>query len=499
MKSSRVVTLLLLPIFIVMLPSCTKHAPDKNFVTYVQADPGKLDPFYSTDVVSGKILSKLFNGLFTIDTNGKLVTDLAKEYAFNGTKLNIKLYNNIKLHNGDILTSSDVKYSIERIAFSSNPTSPRNWVFSNIKTIDMVSPSELNIELNKSEATFLYKLTMPCGYIISEKAFSMDKSLVGSGPFKIKEWLTDDRIVLEGFEEYFGGSPKLSGMTWKIIPENMTARFEFLNGTIDYFEMPLLASVNLKDKKYQLIKVPELNVHYLAFNNQSYPFTDKNFRKALNMAVNRPELIARLFNGKLSPASGPVPPSCGGYISQIRGYDYNPEEAKRIINELGLTGKEIVLQVKADQVLSQIAQLLQFYLNQTGLKVVIKSEEWSALKASVYQGKFDMAYFNWYGDYPEPENFLYPLFFSANKGSGGNRSFYNSPEVDKLLISASQCVDQGKRFDIYHQVEKRIVDDAPWLFLWYGNMQIALSERVKGYESYPVYNGLKGDKISLSE
>jgi ABC-type oligopeptide transport system substrate-binding subunit len=141
--------------------------------------------------------------------------------------------------------------------------------------------------------------------------------------------------------------------------------------------------------------------------------------------------------------------------------------------------------------------MIQHFLNRTGLRIKIREMEWSALKAATIKGKFDMCYLTWHADYPEAENFLFPLFFSVNRGSGGNRSFYKNARVDQLLIKAQRTINTEKRFDIYHTVERLITDDAPWIFLWYGDKKIILSKRVRKFVPYQIYNGMKGNEITM--
>nr|HPJ40653.1 hypothetical protein [Spirochaetota bacterium] len=132
-------------------------------------------------------------------------------------------------------------------------------------------------------------------------------------------------------------------------------------------------------------------------------------------------------------------------------------------------------------------------------RVEIVPLEWSALKSRTFRGDFDMAYFTWIADYPEPENFFYPLFYSRNAGAGGNRSFYRSADVDRLIETARRATNRQKRFDIYRRIEGIILNEAPWIFLWYADKRIALGSRVKDYTPYPIFSGFKGNHITLRE
>ncbi len=481
----------------IILTACQKERSKGFFNTYIQSDPARLDPFYSTDVVSGRILAHLFNGLFKIDKQGKCQKDLLYDYSFDGKLLKAELRRDIFFHNGRKLTSKDVVFSFIRIMNSSNPTSPRKWVFRNIKTINTAGDYKFFIRLRKPSSTLLYLLTMPNCYIISEEAYNSKGEILGTGPFMLSEWKRDDRIVLVKNTRYFSDKPRVSGIIYKIIPEDLTARFEFLNKTIDYFELPYLANINLNKYRIMLMDAPELSVHYIALNTSRYPFNDRLFRKALNMAIDRNTIMKSLFKNRFVKAAGPVPPVIGDYRSIKDSILYNPSEAGKIIERTGNKGKELILCLKADHQVSLICQMIQHFLNKAGLNVKIREMEWSALKAAALKGEYDMAYFSWFADYPEAENFLYPLFFSGNRGAGGNRSYYANKEVDRLLIEAREIVDNGKRFAVYQQIERIILDDAPWIFLWYGDKRIALSGRVKMFVPYPIYNGMKGNEIDL--
>lgn len=482
---------------LIFISCCYKKPDEKIFYTYIQSDPGRLDPFYSTDVISGRILAKMCNGLFKIDKDRKLRSDIVKEYRFDGKTLIAKLKDDVLFSNGEPLRAHDILFSFERIRNSRNPTSPRKWIFENIKDITTKNDHTIIIELKSYSSTFLYLLTMPNCYIISKNSYQREREIIGSGPFKLTEWKRDERIYLEKNSRYFNSRAKINGIVFKIIPEDLTARFEFLNETIDYFELPYLANINLKVKGegIKLIKIPALSVHYIALNTRRYPFNNRSFRKALNMAIDRERILESLFKNRFKKATGPIPTKVGDYRATTRSIPYNPQKAREIIELLNLHNKTLILFIKSDHQVSLISQMLQYYLNEAGLSIKIREMEWSALKAATLNGNFDMAYFTWHADYPEAENFLFPLFFSKNIGAGGNRSFYTNRVVDRLLLEARRTINKHKRYNIYKKIEGIIIDDAPWIFLWYGDKRIALSNRLEQFIPYSIYNGMKGNEI----
>ncbi len=476
--------------------ACRGERPTDHFNTYIQSDPARLDPFYSTDVVSGRVMAHLFNGLFKISSNGSLERDLAATHRFDGTRLEATLHDGVRFHDGTALTAADVAYSLDRVRLSENPTSPRRWLFANIARIATPDERRIVITLREPSASFPHLLATPTAYIISAAAHRRDGSVVGTGPFALREWRQDERLVLARNERYFEGPARVSGIVYRIIPEDLTARFEFLNGTLDYFEVPYLARVR-HDAQARTIDVPEYSVHYIAINNARPPLDNPALRAALNRAVDRRRIMRALFDNRFTLAAGPVPNTLAGHRSAARPYDYDPVAARAAIASLGLSGHRITLFIKSDHQVSLIAQMVQRDLAAAGLAVSIREMEWSALKAATLNGAYDLCYFTWHADYPDAENFLYPLFYSKNIGQGGNRAFYQNVSVDRLLDEARRTMDAGKRIDIHRRAEQLIVSDAPWIFLWYGDKRVMLGRRVRSFVPYPLYNGMKGHEIEL--
>jgi peptide/nickel transport system substrate-binding protein/oligopeptide transport system substrate-binding protein len=497
MKSNPSRVAALFAVLLIFAPACRPSPRPGYFHTYMQSDPGRIDPFYSSDVISGRVLAATFAGLFTIDSQGRPAPDLVDSYRFNGVVLECALKKGVLFHSGRPLSADDVIFSFERVWKGENPTSPRKWVFEKVLRIEKTGERSLRVTLSGPQSTFLHRLTMPCAFVISREDYLNGGRVIGCGPFSVAQWRQDEQIVLERFPGYYGPRPALEGMVFKIIPEDLTARFEFMNGALDYFEIPYMSDIDFTGRASRVVTVPELGVHYVALNTQRPPFDSREFRRALNLAVDRRAVMKALFKNRFEEARGVVPSGTADYASAGRPFRFDPGEAARIVRRLGLEGARIVLLIKADSQVSLIAQMLQHYLGRAGLRVEVTPLEWSALKSRTFRGDFEMAYFTWVADYPEPENFLYPLFYSKNAGAGGNRSFYRNAAVDRMLDAARGTLERQKRFDIYRRVERIIIDDSPWIFLWYSDKRIALGRRVGEYVPCPVFSGMKGDRITL--
>lgn len=178
-------------------------------------------------------------------------------------------------------------------------------------------------------------------------------------------------------------------------------------------------------------------------------------------------------------------------------YPYNPERAKKIIEEAGFKGSKIELYVTADQEVVDIAEIIQSYLKRVGLNVMIRQLEWSAFKDAINKGEPDLFWLSWWADYPDPENFLFPLFHSSNMGPSGNRTRYYNKRVDRLIELAGQSRDNKRRWRYYEEAERIIVQDAPWVFFWHKTDYIVLQPWVKGFQAYPIYSMDKATEIKI--
>jgi peptide/nickel transport system substrate-binding protein/oligopeptide transport system substrate-binding protein len=151
--------------------------------------------------------------------------------------------------------------------------------------------------------------------------------------------------------------------------------------------------------------------------------------------------------------------------------------------------------ITADQEIIDIAEVIQFYIRDIGINVRIKQLEWSAYKEAINRGEPDMFYLGWWADYPDPENFLFPLFHSSNHGPAGNRTRYTNPVVDSLIEEGQRTSEDKKRELLYKKAEGIIVSEAPWVFLWHRTDFTIRQPWVKNHKTYPIYSMDKGTEI----
>ncbi len=162
-----------------------------------------------------------------------------------------------------------------------------------------------------------------------------------------------------------------------------------------------------------------------------------------------------------------------------------------------MSGINVNMYVTADQDVIDLAEIIQSYLSEIGINVNIKQLEWSAYKDAVNKGEPDMFWLSWWADYPDPENFLFPLFHSSNLGPAGNRTRYANKEVDTLIEKGQNSLNENDRNNFYKKAEEIIIQDMPWVSFWHRTDFLIKQPWIKGYKVYPIYTMDKGTEVAV--
>ncbi|MFC2140135.1 ABC transporter substrate-binding protein [Candidatus Auribacterota bacterium] len=501
-----------------LLVSCSSQKRDyETLFLRIKSDPSSLDPAYIVDVTSGSIAAKLYNGLVKLSPEMDIVPDIAKAYdiSADGKIYTFFLNQGVKFSHGRELVAADVKYSFERI-LSPKTASSRKWLFDMIKGADAYLKGEssevtgikvldnyaLKIHLDRPFSLFLTFLTMPNAYIVpkeevAKRGKDFSNRPCGTGPFILKEWKHDHAITLFRNDNYFSEVAKVKGIRYQVIPEDLSAVSLFQGGLLDVIGVPRSEFELFKNNPY-LIEQMELNSYYLGFNCSRPPFDKKLVRQAVNMAIDREKMIERLLEGRVVKSHGPIPPGLKGYSNTQTKYSYDVVKAKELLKEAGfLPGTKVKLYQNSDKEVLAITSVVQHYLKEVGIEVEIVQRDWSAFKEAINKGEADLFYLSWWADYPDAENFLFPLFHSKNFGSLGNRVFFKDPRVDQLLEKIHSISNEQERVDVYQQIERSVIDQAPWVFLWHRKSYLVHQPWVKNYKPYPLYTIDKGISVKI--
>jgi peptide/nickel transport system substrate-binding protein len=252
---------------------------------------------------------------------------------------------------------------------------------------------------------------------IEEHGAALDEHPVGTGPFMFEEWTRNNTITLTKNPDYWmEGKPYLDQVIYQVIPENAARLNALQTGEID-----VLDGMNATDTTVvegadglELLKRPSFNIGYMALNTEKEPFNDPLVRKAVNMAINKDEIVDAFYNGLAETATSPLPPSLWGYDESLEKYEYNVEEAKKLLKEAGFeNGFKTTLHTMSNPrpympEPMKIAEAIQSDLAKVGIEAEIVSMEWATYLEDTKSGAHEMALYGWTGVMADPDNFLYP-------------------------------------------------------------------------------------------
>ena len=478
-------------------------------------EPTTLDPHLTGDVYSALVIVEVFGGLVTLDRNLEIAPDLAKDWEISndGKTYTFHLREDAKFHDGRPVTAEDVKWSIERIA-DPKTESPLVDVFlgdivgfldkleggaTNVEGVRVIDSQTLSITIDSPKAYFLSKLTYPSAFVLDRNNIEGNPNWFdqpnGTGPFKLTEYEPGVVVRLARNDLYHLGPPKLKEV--EIILSGGSSLLMYENDEIHVSGIGLLNLEGVLDPSNPLSQEvvqapPSFDVAYMGMNTSEPPFDDPKVRQALNYAVDLESVTTTLLQGLVVPAKGILPPGFPGYNPNVRGYEYNPEKARQLLSEskYGANLDELpritlTLPGSFGAAVSPVTEvLLQMWRENLGIEIDLLQTEWAIFTRDLHQRRLQMFELAWVADYPDPENFLDVLFHSE---SSNNNSGYTNKAVDALLEEARVELDEKTRFEIYHQVEELILDDAPWIPLWHGDSgYVLVKPNVKDYFLFPL-------------
>lgn len=435
------------------------------------------------------VASAMYEGLVIYDETQKVIRPcLAKswKYSPDGKTLTINLKGNVKFQNGKPLTAKDVKASWENnfsttkdwanisLFMSINGTNARlEGKAAEITGIQAVDNNTIKIVFDEPNSAFIYMLTNPMFWVYDIEDQVEVKP--GTGPFAFKEKKDTNEIILIRNEKYHLGKPRLAAVNIKCYKDSLEAFGDYKNGKLDYLDsVPLHEIKNIKNSeqyKPYYIEKPLLEIYGFGFNVHKEPYIGNYYlRRAFNYAIDRKAIAEEVLGGAYRPLKSVLPVGIYGYNSEMRGYTYDPEKAKQLLEEaeypMGEGLKPIILTYNTDEGHKAVAEAVAKQLMELGIQVQLQPMDWDYYKKQL--GKLDVSCFRlgWYADYPDADNFLYSLYHSSRIGIT-NYSGYNNPQVDKILDAArAETKSQQERIKLLKRAEEIIVDDAPTLWLF---------------------------------
>ena len=409
-------------------------------------------------------------------------------------------------------SADDVLWSVNRVNDKKNPAysiAKNGYIYwegmempSLIKSLDKVDDYTVRFTLTRAEAPFVANLAMsPIGTIYSaEYATQLQKAgkledlntqPVGTGPFVFKSYQKDAVIRYGANTAYWGGAPKVDNLIFAITvdPNVRIQRLkagECLVGTNMKAET---ASVFDNDANVRMVRSSPLYTAYVAPNAKRKFTSDKRFREALWLALDKKTYIQSVYGGNATPAASFLPPGIWSYDKSLANR-YDVEKARQLVKASGYDGTELALFTRIGGSIDgkRAAELMQADWAKVGVKVRVQMMEWGEMLKRTGKGEHDITFLNWAGDNGDPDNFFTPNVNCASVESGGNKSQWCNKAFDALIDEARKTSDPKKRTELYVKAQKMLYDEVGLIPMVYPVYVTAVNKRVSGYVPSPFAN-----------
>lgn len=467
----------------------------------LNSKPLEFNPQLANDQDSAQVLFNIYGSLLYIGATGEISPGVAKSWYVedDGVTWVFSLRRGSKFHNGREITANDVKYSYEMM-MDPRLQSPNTWFLEHIEGaeayasgkakeitgVKVLDKHRLSIKLISPYSGFLLNLGQFSAAIIAKEDAEKGK-LTGCGPYILEE-VNDEYCVLNAFEGYYGGAPYQDKIIVNYKNDDIVQGF--VEGNYDF------ATFNNKEDLERIKKAPNANIslndvmgtYYVGFNleGNSVFAKSKEARRALNMGINKKKIISDLLGDLGEEAKGPIPPRIVDN-SYLPGFSYNPSMAKDILSKEGLYKAGPIKVVIRDETESALFYRISQYvikdLEELGIKVEVSKvhprdylRPETIAKCHIFIGR-------WIADTGDPDNYLQPLF---NYNNQTNFTRYNNPRVLELMDRAKEIINPNKKIEIYKDIQRIIVEDCPWVFIYHPKIALASKKNIVGARMSPL-------------
>lgn len=439
-----------------------------------------------------RINNQIFERLVTPgDTVGSVEPQLAESYAFNAdnTEITFKIRKDVKFHNGETLTVDDVVASFHRMATETAAGSGKDWL--DFQGVTATDDTTVVVPLKSPVSVALGYLSTDNCYILSKKTMEeygekINLNPIGTGPFKVINYMQGDRMELERFDDYWDTVPKIKYLNFRFISEASQGLIELETGGAD-----VTLDVAGKDvarvessEGIKLISGKSVCTDLISFNCTKAPFDNVLVRQAASYAIDKDAIFRGIYfnNGKI--AHSPVTSDTFAFDTDLGvspRYPYDVEKAKELMKQAGYeNGVEVELFIDDNPTRIAVAEMVQNQLAQVGIKVSIRSQDYATWFSQLYAGEENLFIKGENLAAGDPDKFLFLRGYSGYAGGGTNIMNYNNPEFDAKLIAARESSDPAEREQLWKDSQQIFMEDAPAIPFYERPQQIATAKNLEG-------------------
>ncbi len=473
----------------------TARVPKPGGTLYAAAevDPVSLDPHTNANFSSLQAYDHIYESLVAYDENMNIIPALAErwEVSQDSSVYTFYLREGVKFHDGGQLTAEDVKYSLERVLNPKTSAPWRDWL-GPVKEIKVVSKSVVQVVLEEPFPALLGGLAgnRASGIIPKESAERKNLNIeaVGTGPFRLVQYVPQDHITYERFAEYWDKPlPYFDRMIFKVLTEENARLAALQAGQIQYAVLSPQGAEQIKNNpKIRILKSPYAWVDLTYINVSRSPMDNPKVRKALRMAVDTTEMIQKAMLGYAVP-SGPIPTGYGEWALDPGTLPYlkaDIEGAKRLLAEAGFPeGRGLKVTISCSPQYPDFvanATIMKEAFAKIGVEAELEVLEWGTFVQRTRTGNYQLA--NSANTFrPDPDGYIYPYFHSKGSLNASYAGGYRNPSLEPLMERARTIADRTERVRVYHEIQKILLEELP-NYWWYVKQNIeAVSTRLEGY------------------
>ena len=461
-----------------------------------------LDPAAYSDRATETVIRNIFDGLVTRTTDNQVVPQLAKGYRWvDNQTVEFSLKENVKFHNGEDFTADDVVFSFERI-MTQDVGAPRRGFVAEVASVEKVDDYTVRFNLNSPwpvfEQMLVHNQIVPQDYVTEVGDEEFASNPVGCGPFKFVSGKLDEQIVLERFDDYYGGSNQLPPMEpapldrviFRMIPETSTRVAALLAGEVHIVQsVPSFMVAQLVGNSDVMVKTTSgTRPRFMELNVTRSPFDDVRVRQALNYAVDAETILAKVAGGYGIILPGPLSPANLYADPDLQAYGYDPDKATALLAEAGYAPDDITFVIDAYGAYVEIAEAVAGQFRALGMEVDVRTWEYNVVKPLLLNCERQAFLRDWGDSAFDPVGYIEAKWQTREEGTPagrGNFGCYSNSQVDELIQTGASQPDPAERRKVYYEMQRLIFEDAPAVFLYVPQEVEAASSRVNDWEPSP--------------
>lgn len=442
----------------------------------MQLEPPNLDPTSGAAAAIREITQiNVYEGLTRFNADGSIGPALAAKWDVTegGKVWTFTLHDGVKFHDGTTMDADDVKFTLDR-ARAADSTNAQKQLFAPIDTVEVVDPLTVKVTLKAPSGNFDFNMAWGDASIMAPESVATNATNpIGTGPFKLGQWVQGDRVELVANPDYWGAKPALKSATFKFISDPTAAVAAVMAEDVDVFgafPAPEALAQFAGDSRFQILSGSTEGETILGMNNKQAPLDNIKVRQAIAHAINRQEIIDGAMFGYGTPIGTHFAPHQPDYVDLTGLSAYDPEKSKALLAEAGVTGLKLRMHLPPPTYARRGGEIIASQLRAVGIETEITNVEWAQWLEQVFKGKdFDLTIVS----HVEPADigiYARPDYYFQ----------YGKPEFKAIVDELAITVDAAKRSELNKAAQEMIANDYVNGYLFQLARAGVANARVKG-------------------